>query len=104
MASLRHFTALPKLRTVALSLEWGSLTWDQGVAHLAAIPTLRQVSFDSSGEKDLSANHPVIQRFITERPDVQVKLKFKIIHAPEGAVWESVDGGFDWGGKVTTHG
>jgi hypothetical protein len=71
--SLRGLRAHPALERLYLSLEWGPLSWKDGLDHLATIPTLKLLSV--AGLKPaLTPDSPALLAFRKARPDVSINL------------------------------
>jgi len=91
--SLVAFKDHPKLKAIAMSLDWGELQWEDGLEHLASCPNLEVVQI---GVKGIGIDSPAIQKLHEVRPDITIMAGGKKLEGT--GEWKTFprDAGYEW--------
>jgi hypothetical protein len=99
--SLRGLIHCRKLKLLQLVGSWVDLPYEHGLDYLAQLPALEQVNLLLPG---ITIDSELVQRLHRARPEVLIQAAGGAVGGKPGQTSRGVDDGYDWGGKVTTHG
>jgi hypothetical protein len=99
--SLRGLIHCRQLQLLQLVGDWVDIPYEHGLDYLAQLPALEQVNLLLPG---ITIDSEVVQRLHRARPEVLIRAAGEAVGGKPGQKSRGVDDGYDWGGKVTTHG